>query len=579
MRDLHRRSARYLGDVMSPIKSIAKSAGDNNSPRILVVTDDVVCLRAVEVKLKELDIVDVVAAESPGEVLPVVDEYDPDVIVLDFQISADGGIEVLEALHDVEDEFEPRAPILVMTDPVSDATKQRTLDLGAMDFLVKPLEAIEFSVRLRNAVTMAVWRRKLQCFEFQLDRQVLHRRLAEVQSQNSVEKAEAAFEAGTEFLARLSHEVRTPMTSILGFTDLLLNDPLLNSKSGQQRNSLLTIQRNGEYLLQIVDDVLDLSKIESQKLEIQKQTCSVIDLVSEITTTMRVRAENKGISFDAECQGKLPETVVTDPARVRQILVTLVGNAIKFTESGGVRLSVRFVRKRRKSKILFEVTDTSAGMDKEQISRAFQPFSAFNLATTRRCGDVGLGLTISRSIARLLGGNISVESRLGVGSTFVATIAVAAVDDVKMVDVASDDSGSGGGRETKPITARVLLAEDGPDNQRLIVFMLERAGVEVVTANNGQVAFQAALKAADQRTPFDLILMDMQMPVMDGYESTRRLRMAGVETPIVALTAYAMSKDRDKCLDAGCDDYLSKPIDREKLLLLVDRYSRDAAPV
>jgi signal transduction histidine kinase len=542
----------------------------------LVISDDDVCLQIVEIHLTELGIIDVVTAKSPDEILHVVVECDPDVVLLDFQMRAGGGIEALEALRDVEDDLVNRAPVLVITDSVSDATQQRVFDLGAMDFLHKPLESIEFAVRLRNALTLAAWQQKSQGVEYQLDQQVLQRRLAEVQSQNSNEKADAAFEARTEFLAKLSHEVRTPMTAILGFTDLLLNDPVLNGKFGQQRNALLTIQRNGEFLLQIINDVLDLSKIEARKFEIRKEPCSVIELASEVTTMMRVRAEIKGISFDAECQGKLPETIVTDPGRVRQILINLIGNAIKFTESGGVRLLVRFIGDQRRTKILFEVRDTGAGMTKEQIARVFQPFSELDQPASRRFGGAGLGLTISRSIARLLGGDISVESRPEVGSKFVATIATGAIDDVKMIEATRDDGDDGQRQESKSISARILLAEDGPDNQRLIVFMLERAGADVVTANNGQVALETALQAADQGTPFDLILMDMQMPIMDGYESTRRLRAADVNTPIVALTAYALSSDREKCLDAGCDDYLSKPINRDKLLMTVDRYSQTA---
>ncbi len=547
------------------------------SARILIVDDDPQCHHVVEAYLRQYGFTELLHTTEAEESLTLVLEREPDVVLLNLKLGGRRGFEILKEIRE-----HPRAggtPVIVLINGASETDKQRALDWGATDFLNKPLDRTALAARVRNALTIAVYQRAWTRRHEQIGQEVLQRRLAEVQSQSSVEKAEAANEAKTEFLAKFSHEVRTPMTAILGFTDLLLNDPALDGKFTAQRNSLLTIQRNGEYLLQVVQDVLEMSKIESRKLDIETTACSVIDLANDVAASMRVRAKVKGISFDVEFSGELPETIMTDPARVRQILISLIGNAVKFTDEGGVRLVVRFLGDRRKPKILFEIFDTGPGMTNAEIARVFQPFACLGQNANRRFGGQGLGLTISRGLARLLGGDISVESRPGVGSKFSATVATGPLQDVAMVaaprresDCDVDDEWSA--TAPKSIAANVLLAEDGPDNLRLIVFMLERAGVNVATAMNGRVAVEMALAARDEDRPFDLILMDMQMPILDGYEATRKLRAEGLETPIVALTAYALSKDRERCLAAGCDEYLSKPIDRDKLLATVQRYGR-----
>lgn len=549
----------------------------SRSARILLVDNDPRCRQVVESYLRTCGGTELLQTTEAEDALPLVLEHEPDVVLLDLELGGHRGLEILKEIRE-----QPRTkstPVIVFTRGTAESVKQQALDWGATDFVDMPLERSALVARLRNALSIAAYHKAWSRRTEQIEQEVLQRRLAEVQSQSSAEKVEAANEAKTEFLAKFSHEVRTPMTTILGFTDLLLNDPALDGKFTAQRNSLLTIQRNGEYLLQVIHDVLEMSKIEARQLYVKKVACSVIELVNEVAATMRVRAEAKGISFDVEFRGELPETILSDPARLRQILVNLIGSAIKSTDEGGVRLVVRFLGDRRRPKVLFEVEDTGAGMTNEQISQVFQPFPEPSQNGTRQFGGAGLGLTISRSIARLLGGDISFESRSGVGSKFSVTVATGSLQDVAMVSTPRGEADCDLDEERSAsapmsITANVLLAEDGPDNLRLIVFMLERAGVDVSTAKNGQVALAMALAARNEGRPFDLILMDMQMPIMDGYEATQKLRAEGVETPIVALTACAMSKDRERCLDAGCDEYLSKPIDRDKLLATVQRYSR-----
>ncbi len=395
--------------------------------------------------------------------------------------------------------------------------------------------------------------------------------------------AEEASRSKSEFLANMSHEIRTPMTAILGFSETLL-DPDLSE--AERIDAIRTIRRNGEHLLQIINDILDLSKIEAGKLDVERIPCSPVQIAREVIELMRVRAEGKGIDLDLVFEGPLPERVQSDPTRLRQILVNLLGNAIKFTERGGVRLVVRLAGEDpRRPMLRFDVIDTGIGMNDDQMARLFRPFTQADTSTTRRFGGTGLGLTISKRLAKMLGGDITISSRLGQGSTFTLTIATGPLDGVKFVQQpdATDseearEQASDGARpavaEAK-LDCRILLAEDGRDNQRLISYFLRRAGARVEVVENGRLAVEAALRAEQAGEPFDVILMDMQMPELDGYGATAELRSRGYTRPIIALTANAMEGDREKCLQAGCDDFATKPVDRRKLLAaIVDQVGR-----
>ena len=396
-------------------------------------------------------------------------------------------------------------------------------------------------------------------------------------------QAEAATRAKSEFLANMSHEIRTPMTAILGFADVLLEQGNIENAPPERIDAARTIKSNGEYLLSIINDILDLSKIEAGKMTIERIACSPCQVIAEVVSLMSVRAAAKGLSLDVEYVGAIPQTIQSDPTRLRQILVNLTANAIKFTEVGRVRLVTRFVNDKDQPELQFDVVDSGIGMTNDQIAKVFRPFTQADTSTTRRFGGTGLGLDLSQRLARMLGGDVYVvESQPGVGTRFRATAVTGSLDGVQMLDdpalatVLASEPRRKEAETGKPCLngCRILLAEDGPDNQRLISHVLRKAGAVVTAVENGAQAVDTALAARDYGSPYDVILMDMQMPVMDGYEATSALRQNGYSGPIIALTAHAMASDRDKCLTAGCDDYASKPIDRVCLIRQVSEWAR-----
>jgi signal transduction histidine kinase/DNA-binding response OmpR family regulator len=401
------------------------------------------------------------------------------------------------------------------------------------------------------------------------------RRVAEEQLAQARTEAEAANAAKSVFLANMSHEIRTPMTAILGYADLLLEP----DKLPERHNAYLTtIRRNGQHLLAIINDILDLSKIEAGQLVIERIPCAPVAVLADIDSLMSVRATEKGIGLSFQFTTPIPEEIQTDPTRLRQILLNLVGNAIKFSDRGSVRVVVSSDRKEHTARLVFDIIDTGIGMTAEQLAGLFKPFSQADASTTRRFGGTGLGLNISQRLAKALGGDIAVESSTRTGSHFTLSLPLAEplgrmLDPAKISLAAAAHGGTAPAAGVRWIGASVLVAEDGPDNRELIAAILARAGCRVVLATDGRDAVDRALAAAAAEASFDVILMDMQMPVMDGYEATAVLRARGYAAPIVALTAHAMDGDRQRCLQAGCTEYASKPIDAEDLLALIEKYA------
>ncbi|MCA9289854.1 MAG: response regulator [Phycisphaerales bacterium] len=390
----------------------------------------------------------------------------------------------------------------------------------------------------------------------------------------AMKAAEAANRSKGAFLANMSHEIRTPMAAILGYAEVLRDESVA---AATRAEAVETIERNGEHLLSIINDVLDLSKLESGKMTVEQLPCDPIRLANEVAAMLLFKVEAKGIQVTVERTTAIPQSIISDPTRLRQILLNLVGNAVKFTDAGGVRILISFRRggADHEHRLVYRVIDTGIGMSDSQIRSVFEPFRQADVSTTRRYGGTGLGLAISRRLTELIGGDLDVESRRGEGTTFTLTIPTGPIDHVAMIDPTTDAviERTPDSSETTDlrIDARILLAEDGPDNQRLISFVLERAGATVDIAADGEEACAMAARAVERGRPYDVILMDMQMPVMDGYEASRSLRRSGYGGSIVALTAHAMSGDRQRCLDAGCDEYATKPIARERLIALIHR--------
>ena len=403
--------------------------------------------------------------------------------------------------------------------------------------------------------------------------------------------AELANRAKSEFLANMSHEIRTPMTAILGFADLLVEEGDLSRAPERRVNIVRTIQRNGEHLLGVINDILDVAKIEAGKLEVERKTCAPCQVLAEVASLMQVRADERKIEFRIDPDGPLPESIESDELRLRQILINLVGNAIKFTEHGSVRL-IPGLETGPVPRLHFDIVDTGIGMTEEHAAKLFAPFTQVDSSMARRFGGTGLGLTISRRLSEMLGGGIEIVATApGEGTTMRVTVdpgpldGVAMIDDVsraisESVDVAAIQETPAREDAPDPLAGmKILLAEDGPDNQRLLSFMLKKAGASVDIAENGRAAVEMVWKAVEQSAYYDLVLMDMQMPIMDGYEATAQLRAKGYRRPIVALTAHAMGGEMEKCLSAGCDGYLTKPIKKSTLVEGVLKHAHAATSV
>ncbi len=403
-------------------------------------------------------------------------------------------------------------------------------------------------------------------------RDELHSQAEELQKARA--EAEDANAAKSNLVATVSHEIRTPMTAILGYADVLIG----SLTDAEHLKAARTIRRNSEYLLKLVDDILDLSKLESGKLAVELVPCSPRRIVSDVVQLMQVRADAKQIALEVEVGDCVPRSIITDPMRLRQILLNLVSNAIKFSSRGAVRLRATYTGDGANPLLEFRIGDEGIGMTPRQIDKLFYPFAQGDESTSRLYGGSGLGLWISRRLANLLGGEIHVESAPGQGSTFIVSIA-AGSHALRYEDLGSPASPSDPGPSPLVVLKgrRVLVADDSPDNRELVSFILGKAGADVLTVEDGERAIQAALSAEQAGTPFDVILMDVQMPQLDGFTATERLRGKGYQGFIVALTADARPEQLQQSRISGCDACLAKPIDGSLLGLLGEYSARKSA--
>jgi len=410
---------------------------------------------------------------------------------------------------------------------------------------------------------------KLRDLNLQLEEQSVH-------SLQMAEKANAAAAAKTEFLANMSHEIRSPLTAIIGYSEILLEQ----TEAPEACERIMTIQRNGKYLLALINDILDLSKIESGKMESELIPVEIRQLVDEVIELVRPIAESGNIDFSVEYSDDLPVTIISDPTRLRQILINLLSNAYKFTHRGSVQLKVRKSVSDQRDEIQFDIIDTGIGISEEHVNKLFQTFTQADSSTSRRYGGSGLGLAICDRLSKIMNGRVElVSSTVDQGSHFRFTLYEPIIVDQSASPINKSSESpilTLNGNLPALSGFRILLAEDSPDNQKLISYFLEKAGAQVDIADTGLDAIQLAKEQDENGSPYSCILMDIQMPEMDGLEATRILRQNRYSHPIIALTANVMNIDQTMCLIAGCDAHMGKPVKRQELIKIIHKCSQTA---
>lgn len=540
--------------------------GPTGKAKILIVDDDRGKILAIEAVLQCLNQT-IVSVASGEEALRRLLVEDFAVILLDVYMPGLDGFETAELIR--QRRRSEYTPIIFLTAYADDAFAHRGYALGAVDYLLMP--ASPEVLRAKIAVFVDLFYKSEQV------RLQAEERVQLAQEQAARVEAERASVAKSQFLTNISHELRTPMTAIIGMTDLSLMEEL----PANVREYLSAVQVNAHLLLELLNEILDVSKLEAGTLTLESTPLQLRKILSELRHTFGHRAEQRGLQFEVCVDQAVPNHLIGDSLRLRQVIYNLLANAIKFTERGRVRLDVRVDSAcDREAWIRFTVSDTGIGISAANQERIFAPFTQVDASTRRRRDGAGLGLAISGDLIQAMGGRRSLRSELGKGSEF--TFIVPLLIDGSKIDkipqgapqlsspsnpIVGDNAASG------PLC--VLLAEDTPTNQLLVRHALQKRGHRVVVAGDGRTAVDCA-----RRGEYDVILMDLQMPDMDGFEATAAIRrLPGKHPPIIALTAHTMVGDRERCLAAGMENYLSKPIDLKEMISMIESTAHAAAKV
>jgi signal transduction histidine kinase len=519
----------------------------NKKAKILIVDDMAVNLELMKSVLNTVPDYSVVCVNNGKSAIQKAKSNYFDLILLDIMMPEMDGFEVCSILKNYP--TTKNIPIIFLTALSDPQNIQKAFQVGAVDYISKPFLKEELLARIK-----------------------LHIQLKRINEElvKAKKAAEAAAEAKSIFLANMSHEIRTPMNGIIGMVDILKKTPL----TPEQKEYVQIIESSGENLLTIINDILDYSKIEAGRIELEKIPINLREEINNVVKILQIQADRKNLSLIVEIDDDVPQFLIGDPVRLKQIIINLVNNAIKFTEKGNIRIVVEKQQiNGTKAHLLFKVIDTGIGISEEGKKRLFKSFSQVDRSTTRKFGGTGLGLAICKNLSEMMGGEIGVESEVGVGSTFWFTV-VLEISDKETYQKSNKSEKIDNIKEKIKVKLNILLAEDNTINQKVALVNLNNLGHNTDVANNGKEAVEMFLKKN-----YDLIFMDIQMPEMDGIEATKKIREiekkhnAIRKIPIIAMTANTMEGDKEKYLQAGMNDYVSKPFKQKELVAIFNKYN------